>query len=615
MKLVHLTQFGKQFVASHCRFLSRCLLNELSFITFILQIIDRAKWLYINTYSSYGPAYLVSVFKKIPLKKSIFIATAFAGTAEEVAKHLEMGSQFLARAQFADALSQYHAAIELDPKSYQAIYRRATTYLAMGRGKAAIADLERVLELKPDFQGVSSSGKRNAILRSFLLGKTPKSQHLAETRRSGSGGERLQCCGKHFQKIGHRTNLNVCCSSTTTLETLKCKRKQRWSSNIVNSAIRSSHHSPAEIAQLLRSTSTTLLRYWVVFPTSIRPFVIQVQVWDASLYRMRAKCLEERGELKKAIHDMRIVTKLSTDNTDNMFDTSKLLYNVGDLEESLRWVSVKKTGIELNVFSVIRECLKLNPDHKSCYPFYKQLRKVVKSLGTFFRGAKPFLSTFSETMKKKVANSDWMACLEEGQKTMKFDPSPSVQLNVFRITNRCQREAGHVAEAIAECNEILNDDPSDADILCERAEAYILEEDYDAGKGICRVWSLLWEISAIEDYQKATEMNPEHREAKEGLEHAKRMKTQAGKRDYYKILGVKRNANKREITKAYRKLAQKWHPDNYSNEDEKKKAEKKFIDIAAAKEVLSDDGEFSKKSERSVRSKKDIIDQFVIKYG
>ena len=36
-------------------------------------------------------------------------------------------------------------------------------------------------------------------------------------------------------------------------------------------------------------------------------------------------------------------------------------------------------------------------------------------------------------------------------------------------------------------------------------------------------------------------------------------------------------------------MAQKWHPDNYQDEDEKKKAEKKFMDIAAAKEVLTDE--------------------------
>lgn len=48
-----------------------------------------------------------------------------------------------------------------------------------------------------------------------------------------------------------------------------------------------------------------------------------------------------------------------------------------------------------------------------------------------------------------------------------------------------------------------------------------------------------------------------------------------------------RNANKRDILKAYRKKAQEWHPDNFSDENQKKIAEKNFVDIAAAKEVCS----------------------------
>lgn len=41
--------------------------------------------------------------------------------------------------------------------------------------------------------------------------------------------------------------------------------------------------------------------------------------------------------------------------------------------------------------------------------------------------------------------------------------------------------------------------------------------------------------------------------------------------------------------KAYRKLAAIWHPDKYDGDD-KSKAEKMFIDIASAKEVLTDPG-------------------------
>jgi curved DNA-binding protein len=54
--------------------------------------------------------------------------------------------------------------------------------------------------------------------------------------------------------------------------------------------------------------------------------------------------------------------------------------------------------------------------------------------------------------------------------------------------------------------------------------------------------------------------------------------------DYYKILGLSKNATDKEIKKAYRKLARKYHPDLNPND---KIAEKKFKEINEANEVLS----------------------------
>jgi len=56
-------------------------------------------------------------------------------------------------------------------------------------------------------------------------------------------------------------------------------------------------------------------------------------------------------------------------------------------------------------------------------------------------------------------------------------------------------------------------------------------------------------------------------------------------KDYYKILGVERNANKEEIKRAYRKLALKTHPDR---NPENSKAEEQFKEINEAYQVLSD---------------------------
>lgn len=54
--------------------------------------------------------------------------------------------------------------------------------------------------------------------------------------------------------------------------------------------------------------------------------------------------------------------------------------------------------------------------------------------------------------------------------------------------------------------------------------------------------------------------------------------------DYYKILGIEKNASQEDIKKAYRKLARKYHPDLNPGD---KEAEKKFKELNEANEVLS----------------------------
>lgn len=57
---------------------------------------------------------------------------------------------------------------------------------------------------------------------------------------------------------------------------------------------------------------------------------------------------------------------------------------------------------------------------------------------------------------------------------------------------------------------------------------------------------------------------------------------ESASKDYYKILGISRTASEREIKKAFRKLAVKYHPDKNKEEG----AEKKFRDIAEGSDFL-----------------------------
>ena len=58
-----------------------------------------------------------------------------------------------------------------------------------------------------------------------------------------------------------------------------------------------------------------------------------------------------------------------------------------------------------------------------------------------------------------------------------------------------------------------------------------------------------------------------------------------GKKDYYEVLGIPRNATKDDIKKAYREMALKYHPDRNKSPE----AEERFKEISEAYAVLSDD--------------------------
>ena len=74
-------------------------------------------------------------------------------------------------------------------------------------------------------------------------------------------------------------------------------------------------------------------------------------------------------------------------------------------------------------------------------------------------------------------------------------------------------------------------------------------------------------------------------------------------KDYYKILGVKKNASEKDIKSAFRKQARKYHPDVNPNN---KEAEEKFKEINEANEVLSD---------TEKRKKYDEMMDYYEKYG
>ncbi|XP_073403224.1 dnaJ homolog subfamily C member 3-like [Dendrobates tinctorius] len=272
--------------------------------------------------------------------------------------------------------------------------------------------------------------------------------------------------------------------------------------------------------------------------------VVEYCPWDPSMRELRSECYLHNGEVMKAIQDLKPTTKLRNDNRAAYLKLSTLYFIMGDHEESL---------------SHVRECLKLDQDDKDCHTHYKHVKKLSRQL---------------EAAEEMVSNQRYEAAIEKFEAAIMTEQE--VEIYRKRAKERichCLSKSQHIDAAIKVCTEAVQRDPHNSQVLKDRAEVYILNEEYE---------------KAVEDFQQAKELDGENEEINQGLERAQKLLKQSQKRDYYKILGVKRNANKQEVIKAYRKLAQQWHPDNFQSEEDKKEAEKKFIDIAAAKEVLTD---------------------------
>lgn len=420
--------------------------------------------------------------------------TGVAGiTQAEIEGHLEMGRQLMSKGQYADALSHYHAAIDADPENYLTYYKRATAYLGLGKSKSALEDLNEVIALKPDF--LAARHQRGTVLL--------KQGHLEEAHIDFEWVLRLDPNNGE----AHRAYMAI--------EPLK---------------------------QDIRVAQEMIDDRNYVGAIEVLTRVIAECPWDVTLREMRAQCYENLGDLINAISDLRPTTKMVPDNTAGFLKLSKLYYKMGDADESL---------------NVIRECLKLDPDHKDCFSHYKKVKKLAAQL---------------RSIQELIGQGSFDECVDKGKAALRTEPDvPQIVQHVKGRLCHCHSKAGHTREAVDSCSDALRLNPEDTRALCDRAEAYLADGQYDR---------------ASQDFQQAANMD-ENSCGPEGLKRAQRMEKQSQKRDYYKILGVKRTAQKREILKAYRKLAQKWHPDNYQG-DSKKEAEKKFIDIAAAKEVLTD---------------------------
>ena len=137
----------------------------------------------------------------------------------------------------------------------------------------------------------------------------------------------------------------------------------------------------------------------------------------------------------------------------------------------------------------------------------------------------------------------------------------------------CEDKLGNKQEALRALNKAIKYNPKYAKALVKRGDMHIALEEYN---------------EAIRDYSDASEYDASGFNVQAKLKDAQAKAKKAKRKDYYKILGVSKDAQDPAIQKAYKKLALKWHPDkNAKSEEEAALAKKKFQEINEAKDVLT----------------------------
>ncbi|EPY34729.1 DnaJ like protein subfamily C member 3 [Strigomonas culicis] len=273
---------------------------------------------------------------------------------------------------------------------------------------------------------------------------------------------------------------------------------------------------------------------------------------NVELRLQRAACALAVQQNQIATTELKFVLKQSPQNLLAIALNARALRGLGALNEAKR---------------ELRRCLSLDPEFGLCAQLHKAVRKQQKATGA--------IEAALESKKYEQA----IAAIDAYRRE-----EPRSVLEEKLLEWRCDAYLGlrDSARGVPACRELValrgTENPLAVQPHLVIAELYMIDEAYDKAES---------ELAA------ARRLDPRNGKIEELAQRLAKQKSMPPRKDYYKILGVKKSATSADIRRAYRKLARELHPDQLRSKDmsdaERQKHDKKFRDINEAKEVLMDD--------------------------
>ncbi|KZF21938.1 DnaJ domain-containing protein [Xylona heveae TC161] len=294
---------------------------------------------------------------------------------------------------------------------------------------------------------------------------------------------------------------------------------------------------------------------------------IMVAGTSLSLRQLRARCRFEKGEVYEGISDLGHVLQIAPGSiTPHLQMSAMMFYSLGDTERGM---------------AQIRKCLHSDPDSKPCSRLFRQEKTLSKTLGKLTQLMEK--RQFAAAAKLLVPSGDDRGLIQEIRDTVKalvdegtIHPKASSELlsRALEMTCEAYTEMGNAKKGSPYCTEVLSYNPNSLAGLLSKATKQLDADEFEA---------------AINTLNHAKEHHPSASQINNLLQKAQVLLRRSKQKDYYKTLGVSRDADDRTIKRAYRQLTKQFHPDKaHQNGISKEDAEKKMATINEAYEVLID---------------------------
>ncbi|KYQ90823.1 DNAJ heat shock N-terminal domain-containing protein [Tieghemostelium lacteum] len=258
---------------------------------------------------------------------------------------------------------------------------------------------------------------------------------------------------------------------------------------------------------------------------------------------LRCQCNYYLGEYRKAMDDTMSILKSEPTSIDALYWRGRSFFSFGEKDAAMRF---------------LKEALKFDPENQKSKDMIQLIAKFEKS---------------SANAQELFNQQRYDDALGQVNQALDIEPkNPTFSPGLLVLKCKILLKLKKAKDSIQACSLAIELDDQNVDAYLNRGEAWMFEEDYQ---------------KALNDFNKAKEYRPNDGTIHEAIRRATKAQKMEARKDYYKILGVTKSATEGEIKKAFKTLARTNHPDKVPTE-EREMAEKRYMDINEAYEVLSD---------------------------